>query len=115
MKRIEAIIASEKVSAVNEALKRAGIGGATILEAKGRGKGEKPRVMGGRGTSAHTAEFSVRANVITVVDDADVDKAVNAILDAASTGAPGDGKIFISTVGEAVDIGTKKRSGTSVV
>lgn len=47
MKRIEAIIASEKVSAVNEALKKAGVGGATILDAKGRGKGEKPRVAGG--------------------------------------------------------------------
>ncbi|MEW5840556.1 P-II family nitrogen regulator [Nitrososphaera sp.] len=115
MKRIEAIIASEKVSAVNEALRRAGVEGATILDAKGRGKGEKPRVMGGRGTSSHMAEFSTRANVITVVDDAMVDAAVKAILDAASTGAAGDGKIFISTVGEAVDIGSKKRSSTSMV
>ena len=58
MKRIEAIIASQKVDAVNDALKKAGISGATILDAKGRGKGEKPRVAGGRGTSAHAAEFS---------------------------------------------------------
>jgi nitrogen regulatory protein P-II 1 len=115
MKRIEAIIASEKINAVNEALKKAGISGATILDAKGRGKGDKPRVMGGRGTSAHTAEFSSRANVITVVDDGEVDKAIKAIVDAASTGSAGDGKIFISAVGEALDIGTKKRSQTSVV
>jgi nitrogen regulatory protein P-II 1 len=115
MKRIEAIIASEKVSAVNEALKMAGVGGATILDAKGRGKGEKPRVAGGRGTSSHAAEFSVRANVITVVDDRDVDKVVNAIVDVASTGSPGDGKIFISDVGETVDIGTKKRSQSAMV
>ncbi len=115
MKRIEAIIASEKVSAVNEALKMAGVGGATVLDAKGRGKGEKPRVAGGRGTSSHTAEFSVRANVITVVDDRDVDKVVNAIVDVASTGSPGDGKIFISDVGETVDIGTKKRSQSGMV
>lgn len=115
MKRIEAIIASQKVDAVNDALKKAGISGATILDAKGRGKGEKPRVAGGRGTSAHAAEFSSRANVITVVDDGDVDKAVRAILDAASTGSAGDGKIFVSTIGEAVDIGTKKRSQSSMV
>ncbi|NOJ27900.1 MAG: P-II family nitrogen regulator [Nitrososphaera sp.] len=114
MKRIEAIIASEKVSVVNDALKNAGVSGATILEAKGRGKGQKPKVMGGRGTSSHIAEFSVRANIVTVVNDADVDKAVKAILDAASTGAPGDGKIFISTVNESVDIGSRKRSQTSV-
>lgn len=115
MKRIEAIIASQKVDAVNDALKKAGISGATILEAKGRGKGEKPRVAGGRGTSAHAAEFSSRASVITVVDDSDVDTAIRAILDAASTGSAGDGKIFVSTVGEAVDIGTKKRSPSSMV
>ncbi|AIF84771.1 nitrogen regulatory protein P-II family [Candidatus Nitrososphaera evergladensis SR1] len=115
MKRIEAIIASEKVNAVNEALKKAGVGGATILDAKGRGKGEKPRVAGGRGTSAHLAEFSVRANVITVVDDGDVDRVIKAILDAASTGSAGDGKIFVSSVGEAVDIGSKKRSQSGMV
>jgi nitrogen regulatory protein P-II 1 len=115
MKRIEAIIASQKVDAVNDALKKAGVGGATILDAKGRGKGEKPRVMGGRGTSAHVAEFSTRACIITVVDDGEVDRVVRAILDAASTGAAGDGKIFVSSVGEAVDIGSKKRSATSMV
>lgn len=115
MKRIEAIIASEKVSAVNDALKKAGVGGSTILDAKGRGKGEKPKVAGGRGTSSHTAEFSARANVITVVDDGEVDKVIKAILDAASTGSAGDGKIFVSNVGEAVDIGSKKRSQSSMV
>jgi nitrogen regulatory protein P-II 1 len=115
MKRIEAIVASEKVSVVNDALKKAGVGGATIVEAKGRGKGEKPKVMSGRGTSSHTAEFSTRANIVTVVDDSEVDNVIKAILEAASTGAPGDGKIFISSVGEAVDIGTRKRSQTSMV
>lgn len=115
MKRIEAIIASEKVSAVNEALKKAGVGGATILDAKGRGKGEKPRVAGGRGTSSHAAEFSARANVITVVDDGEADKVVKAIIEAASTGSSGDGKIFVSSVGEAIDIGSKKRSTSGMV
>lgn len=115
MKRIEAIIASEKVSAVNDAIKNAGISGVTILDAKGRGKGNKPRVASGRGTSAHTAEFSSRANVITVVDDSQVDSVIRAILDAASTGAAGDGKIFISAVGEAVDIGSKTRSTSSMI
>jgi nitrogen regulatory protein P-II 1 len=114
MKRVEAIIAAEKVSSVNEALKKAGIGGATILDAKGRGKGEKPTVQTGRGTKRVAAEFSVRANVMTVVDDSDVDKVIKAILDSASTGSAGDGKIFVSTVNDAVDIGTKKR-GTAVL
>lgn len=115
MKRIEAIIAAEKVSAVNEALKRAGVGGTTVLDAKGRGRGEKPKVQTGRGTQRLAAEFSVRANVMTVVDDSDVEKVIKAILDTASTGSAGDGKIFISTVAEAIDIGTKKRGQVAVV
>jgi nitrogen regulatory protein P-II 1 len=114
MKRVEAIIAAEKVSAVNEALKKAGVGGATILDAKGRGRGEKPQVQTNRGTRRLAAEFSVRANVMTVVDDSEVEKVIKAILDTTSTGSAGDGKIFVSTVNEAVDIGTKKRGAMAV-
>ena len=48
MKRIEAIIPVEKVSELNAALKDAGVGGSTILDCKGRGRGEKPMVEYGR-------------------------------------------------------------------
>jgi nitrogen regulatory protein P-II 1 len=115
MKRIEAIIAAEKVSAVNDALKKAGVGGTTVLDAKGRGKGEKPQVQTNRGTKRLAAEFSVRANVITVVDDSEVEKVIKAILDTASTGSSGDGKIFVSSVTDAVDIGTKKHGQVAIV
>ena len=115
MKRIEAIIGSEKVLAVNEALKNAGVGGCTILDAKGRGKGEKPVVETGRGTGRYTSEFSVRADVVIIVDDSEVDKVVKTIVDTVSTGSAGDGKIFVSQINEAVDIGTKKRGQTAVV
>lgn len=115
MKRVEAIVSSEKVLAVNEALKSIGIGGCTILDGKGRGKGEKPQVQTGRGTARYASEFSARANLIIVVEDSEVDKVVNTILDTTSTGSAGDGKIFISAVSEAIDIGTKKRGETAVV
>ena len=115
MKRIEAIVGSEKVLAVNEALKNAGVGGCTILDAKGRGKGEKPVVETGRGTGRYTSEFSVRADVVIIVDDSEVDKVVKTIVDTVSTGSAGDGKIFVSQISEAVDIGTKKRGQTAVV
>jgi nitrogen regulatory protein P-II 1 len=114
MKRVEAIIPSEKVSAVNEALRNVGVGGATILDAKGRGKGEKPQVETGRGTGRVSAEFSSRANVVAVVDDPEVEKVISAILDITSTGSAGDGKIFISTITEAIDIGTRKRGQTAI-
>jgi nitrogen regulatory protein P-II 1 len=115
MKRVEAIISAEKVSAVNEALRNAGVGGATILDAKGRGKGEKPQVQSGRGTRGVSAEFSSRANVVVVADDPDVEKVISAILDTTSTGSAGDGKIFVSPVTDAIDIGTRKRGQTAIV
>ena len=114
MKRVEAIISAEKVSAVNEALRNAGVGGATILDAKGRGKGEKPQVETGRGTRGVSAEFSSRANVVVVVDDSEVEKVIGAILEATSTGSPGDGKVFVSAVNEAIDIGTRKRGPAAI-
>jgi nitrogen regulatory protein P-II 1 len=115
MKRVEAIVVSEKLLAVIEALKDAGVGGCTILDARGRGKGEKPIVEYARGTSRYISEFSVRSAIITIVEDSEVDKVVNTILDIASTGSSGDGKIFISPISEAIDIGTKKRGSGSVI
>src|ERR671933_17099 len=115
MKRIEAIVASERVLAVNEALKNAGVGGCTILDAKGRGKGEKPVVETGRGTGRYTSEFSVRSDIVIIVEDSDVDKVIKTIVDTVSTGSAGDGKIFISQINEAVGIGTKKRGQTAIV
>jgi nitrogen regulatory protein P-II 1 len=114
MKKIEAVIASEKVSAVNEALRKAGVGGVTVMDAKGRGAGHREQVSGSRGTSYYVPEFHSRTSILTVVDDSKVDAVVNAILSAASTGSPGDGKVFVSTVEDAVDIGSKKR-GSGVV
>ena len=109
MKRIEAIVHSEKIPELNEELKKIGLSGCTIVDGKGRGKGEKPVVQSGRGTAKYTSEFSARATLSTVVDDSEVDKVVKTILDTVSTGSPGDGKIFVSTVAEAIDIGTQKR------
>lgn len=115
MKRIEAIIPHEKTTELNEALKEAGVGGCTILEAKGRGKGEKPLVESGRGTARFVSEFSVRSNFVIIVSDSDVDKVINTILGTVSTGSTGDGKIFISPIADAIDIGTKKKGETAVV
>jgi nitrogen regulatory protein P-II 1 len=115
MKRIEAVVPNEKINAVNEAFKKTGIGGCTIIEAKGRGKGEKPIVESGRGTSRFVSEFSVRANIVLVVPDSQVETVVNAILDSVSTGSPGDGKIFISPVSDAIDIGTRQRGEEAII
>ena len=114
MKRVEAIISNEKVLELNEALKKVGVGGCTIFESRGRGKGAKPVVESSRGTARYVSEFSVRANVLTVVEDSEVEKVVNTILATVSTGSAGDGKIFISAVSDAADIGKKKRGESAV-
>lgn len=114
MKRVEAIISNEKVLELNEALKRVGVGGCTIFEARGRGKGAKPVVESSRGTARYVSEYSVRANIVTVIEDSEVDKVVNTILATVSTGSAADGKIFISAVSDAVDIGTKKRGNAAI-
>jgi nitrogen regulatory protein P-II 1 len=115
MKRVEAIISNEKVLELNEALKNAGVGGCTIFESRGRGKGAKPMVESSRGTARYVSEFSVRANVLAVVADSQVEKVVNTIIDTVSTGSAGDGKIFISPVSDAADIGTKKRGEGAII
>jgi nitrogen regulatory protein P-II 1 len=114
MKRVEAVIATEKVSAVNDSLKKAGVGGVTVMDGKGRGAGKREMVSSGRGTGFYVPEFHSRSSIVTIVDESKVDAVVNAILSAASTGSPGDGKVFISTVEDAVDVGSKKRGKDAV-
>lgn len=114
MKKVEAVIATEKVSAVNDALRKAGVGGVTVSDAKGRGAGHREEVSGSRGTARYVPEFHSRTSIVTVVDDSKAEAAVNAILSAASSGSPGDGKVFVSTVEDAVDIGTKKRGASAL-
>ncbi len=114
MKKIEAVIPSEKVSSVNEELKKVGVGGVIINEVKGRGAGKRAPVAVARGTSYYVPEFHSRTMVITVVDDSLVDKVIDAIINVTSTGSPGDGKIFLYDVADAIDIGTKKRGKEAV-
>ena len=94
---------------VVDALKKIGVGGFTVLDAKGRGKGKRSQLAGSRGTGSYTAEFNTKNYVFTVVDDTLVDKVISAIIDAAGTGSTGDGKIFVTTIDDAIDIGSKQK------
>ena len=112
MKRIEAFIKVDKLSSVVDALTKIGVGGLTATKSQGRGAGARPEVGGARGTAKYVAEYSTSNTLVTVVDDSKVDSVVSAITGAASTGTKGDGKIFISTVDESVDIATKEKGRT---
>lgn len=109
MKKIEAIIPSNRLNLVVSAIEENRVTGITIIESKGRGKGARPALRSSRGTSTQIAEYNSLATIITLVEDSKLDQLINAILNAASTGSSGDGKIFISTIDEVIDVQTKKK------
>jgi nitrogen regulatory protein P-II 1 len=111
MKRLEIIVPSGKLNLVVAAIEDIGVGGVTIIDAKGRGKGQRPTLRSMRGTQKKKAEYNNISTIITVVNDSKVNHLIDAILAAASTGSNGDGKIFVSSVEETVDIQTKLRGG----
>jgi nitrogen regulatory protein P-II 1 len=109
MKRIEVIIPSNRLNLVVSAIEETGVTGITTIETKGRGKGARPSLRSSRGTSTQIAEYNSLATIITIVEESRVNQIVDAILSAASTGSSGDGKIFVSTVDDVIDIQTKKK------
>jgi nitrogen regulatory protein P-II 1 len=109
MKRIEAIIPSNRLNLIVAAIEEMGVSGITTIESKGRGKAARPSLRSSRGTSTQIAEYNSLVTIITIVEDSRVDQIIGAILNIASTGSSGDGKIFISSVDDVIDIQTKKK------
>lgn len=104
MKRIEAIVQSEVSKQVVNAIRKAGVGGVTLIQSLGQGTGERPEIGG------HQIEFNSTDVIVTVVHDSIVNVVVSAIMDVAHTGQKGDGKIFVTNVEESYDISTKEKS-----
>lgn len=109
MKRIEAIIPSNRLNLIVAAIEEMGVSGITTIESKGRGKAARPSLRSSRGTSTQIAEYNSLITIVTIVEDSRANQIVDAILSVASTGSNGDGKIFISPVDEVIDIQTKKK------
>ena len=107
MKRIEATVQTDKVSAVSEAIKDK-VGGFTILDGDGRGSGKRHTIRSGRGTGTIEAEYNKVSTITTVVDDAKVEEVSKVIAGAAFTGNGGDGIIVVTTVDSVTNIATKK-------
>lgn len=104
MKKIEAIIKPFKLDDVKEALHEVGVQGMTVVEAKGFGR-QRGHTELYRGAE-YVVDFLPKLKVEAVVADAGVQSAIDAITKAAQTGKIGDGKIFVSDIGEAVRIRT---------
>jgi nitrogen regulatory protein P-II 1 len=112
MKKIEAIIKPFKLEEVKEALSGLGVQGMTVSEVKGFGR-QKGHTEIYRG-SEYTVDFLPKIKVEVVLPDSVAANAVDAIVKAAKTGKIGDGKVFVSSIQNAVRIRTEETGDQAV-
>ena len=112
MKKIEAIIKPFKLEEVKDALGAIGIEGMTVSEVKGFGR-QKGHTEIYRG-SEYTVDFLPKIKIEVVLADDQADQAVAAIIRSARTGKIGDGKVFISTIDDAIRIRTAEKGATAI-
>ena len=104
MKKIEAINKPFKLDEVKEALQDLGVQGLSVIEVKGFGR-QKGHTELYRGAE-YVVDFLPKVKIEVVLDDEQVDGAIEAIVNAAKTDKIGDGKIFVSSIEQAVRIRT---------
>jgi nitrogen regulatory protein P-II 1 len=112
MKKIEAVIKPFKLDDVKEALQELGVQGMTVLEAKGYGR-QKGHTELYRGAE-YVVDFLPKIKVEVVVEDSQLQPALDAIQQAARTGRIGDGKIFISEITDVIRIRTGEAGATAI-
>lgn len=112
MKKIEAIIKPFKLDDVRDALTAIGVTGMTINEVKGFGrqKGHKEIYRG----AEYMVDFVPKIKIETVVEDSIFEEVITAITEKSNTGKIGDGKIFVSTVDEAIRIRTGETGDNAI-
>ena len=113
MKKVEAIIRPEKLTAVKEALVEGGFVGLNTVAVIGRGA-QRGIVHQGRSGQSIAMDMLPKTKMELVVGDGDAERVCEIIIEAARTGEIGDGKIFVSTVDEAVRIRTGERGPTAI-
>lgn len=112
MKKIEAIIRREKLGAVRRALEGVGYPGMTITEVKGHG-----RQKGKTGTETiekHRSEFLPKLKLEIIVKDEEAGPIMEAIAGKARTGAIGDGKLFLSSIEDALRVRTGEKGESAI-
>ncbi len=112
MKKIEAIIKPFKLDEVKMALQSIGVKGMTATEVKGYGrqKGHKEIYRG----AEYVVDFVAKVKIEVVIEDNQVDSVVDTIIKSARTGEIGDGKMFISTLEEAIRIRTGEKGADAI-
>jgi nitrogen regulatory protein PII len=112
MKKIEAIIQPHKLEEVKDALTAIGVEGITISEVRGHGR-QKGHTEVYRGAE-YKVDLLPKVKVETVVPDARVEQVVSVLTEAARSGKIGDGKIFVSSIDEAVRIRNGERGESAL-
>lgn len=115
MKKIEAIIRNDKFLDVDSALRKIGVSGLTIEQVTGRGRTRIRTTIYARGVWKDEEEYVRHVKLEIITPDADAEKIIDTIIGAASTGSTGDGKIFVSTIEKAIDIGSRETGEKAVV
>jgi len=112
MKKLECIIRPFKLEEVKEDLSSVGVRGMTVSEVRGfgRSRGHTELYRG----SEYTIEFVPKLKIEIVVAEENVDKVVEAVREAASTGKIGDGKIFVLPIDETIRIRTGERGSAAI-
>ena len=112
MKKIEAIIKPFKLEEVKDSLSLIGIQGLTVYEAKGFGR-QKGHTELYRGAE-YVVDLLPKVKIEIVVDDTLIDAAIECIEQAAKTGRIGDGKIFVSSIDQAIRIRTGEKGNEAI-
>jgi nitrogen regulatory protein PII len=107
MVRITAVIRPHKLEAVKTSLAAIGVAGMTVEDVRGRGNGPEAsiRLFG----SDLSVALPIRAKIELAVSDGEADEAIRCILENARTGEPGDGKVFVEPLADALRIRTGER------
>ena len=112
MKKIEAIIKPFKLDEVKEALQEFGVQGLTVTEAKGFGR-QKGHTELYRGAE-YVVDFLPKVKIEIIIDDELVEQALECIEQSAKTGRIGDGKIFVSSIDQAIRIRTGEKGNEAI-
>ncbi|WP_341503075.1 nitrogen regulatory protein P-II [Gallaecimonas sp. GXIMD4217] len=112
MKKIEAVIKPFKLDDVREALAEVGVNGMTVTEVKGFGR-QKGHTELYRGAE-YMVDFLPKVKIDLIVQDEDVERCLEAIMQTAQTGKIGDGKIFVSDVERVIRIRTGEENEDAI-
>jgi nitrogen regulatory protein P-II 1 len=112
VQRIEAVIRPEKILDVKAALEKFAYGGMTVTEVKGHGTSRG--VLENWQGQEFWIEFLPKIWFMIVFSDVDAEPVIDAICEAAATGEPGDGKIFVTEVSEVVRVRTRERGDAAL-